>query len=84
METPFFLPAAGLGSGTLRKLRGEYGGYWSSSPHDSDSTQAYVSIFLIAAHTCVAVPATAGDAFDLCQNKSVAHTIHLIYFRSGI
>ena len=36
-----FLPAAGLGSGTSRKLCGEYGGYWSSSPHDSDSKQAY-------------------------------------------
>lgn len=36
-----FLPATGHRSGTSSKLCGEYGGYWSSSPHDSDSKQAY-------------------------------------------
>ena len=36
-----FLPAAGFCYGSSRNLVGEYGGYWSSTPYESDTYNAY-------------------------------------------
>lgn len=36
-----FLPAAGCRAGTSLDFAGEYGGYWSSTPGEDDTSHAY-------------------------------------------
>ena len=45
-----FLPAAGYRDGSSLYRQGEFGGYWSSTPHESDTGNAYHPGFHMGGH----------------------------------
>ena len=83
-----FLPAAGARDGSSLDSAGTRGYYWSSTSYASLSNDAYGHDFNSSYHyvTSTFIGISGGQCVR-SQNKSVAHTIHLIhliYFRRGI